>query len=212
MAVARLALSAALQAIGNAQAYIGSPFVANGLSPLGAKEGAIEIEIEEEANDLTAPELTGPMVHERTIMGIGCRITIPLILGDTALYAKIDPLGSRSAGSDSPQAVTPTSLVIIPDSEVGGGLTNALGTTAGWTRAAGYGFAGASGAGAAPVHAFWLWRAIPTAPSRSYSYENGGKVITPVTFQGMFYAANPAGQKLYTVGDPAAQGVTLIRL
>jgi hypothetical protein len=212
MSVARLALTAALQAIGNAQAYVGSPFVAGGLSPLGAKEGAIQIEVDETANDLTAPELTGPMVHERTIMGIGVRITIPLILGDTALYAKINPLGSRSAGSDSPQAVTPTTLLIAPDSEVGGGLTNATGLTAGWVRALGYGFAAASGSGAAPVHSFWLWRAIPTTPSRQYSYENGGKVITPVTFQGMFYASNPSGQQLYTVGDPAAQGVTTIRL
>jgi hypothetical protein len=212
MSVARLALSAALQAIGNAQAYVGTPFVAAGLSPLGAKEGPIEVEVEEENNDLTAPELTGPMVHERTVMGVGVRITIPLILGDTALYAKINPLGSRSGGHDAPQAVTPTTLVIIPDSEVGGGLTNATGATAGWVRASGYGFAAASGSGAAPVHAFWLWRAIPTTPSRSYSYENGGKIITPVTFQGMFYAANPDGQRLYTVGDPAAQGVTTIRL
>src|SRR3954470_5821024 len=110
MSVARLALTAALQAVGNAQAYIGNPFLAGGLAPLGAKEGKINVEFEETANDLTAPELTGPMVHERTVMGIGCRITVPLIIGDTALYAKISPLGVRSGGYDSPQAVTPTSL------------------------------------------------------------------------------------------------------
>jgi hypothetical protein len=212
MAVARLALSAALSAIGNAQAYIGNPFSAGGLAPLGAKEGPIEVEVEETANDLTAEELTGPMVHERTIMGVSVRITVPLILGDTALYAKINPLGSRSGGHDAPQAVTPTSLVIIPDKEVGGGLTNATGATSGWVRAIGYGFAAATASDAAPIHAFWLWRCIPVTPSRSYTYENGGKIVTPVTFQGMFYATNPDGQRLYTVGDPSAQGVTTIRL
>jgi hypothetical protein len=213
MSVARLALTAALQAVGNAQVYIGDPFTASGLSCIGAKEGPIEVEIEETFNDLTAEELTGPTVHQRTLMGQSIKITIPLILGDTALYAKISPTGAKGGGYDSPQVVTTTSVVIIPDAEVGGGLTNATGATSGWVRATGYGITGVSGSGAAPVHAIWLWRATPATPSRSFSYENGGKIIVPVTFQAMYSSTNTVdGQRVWTLGDPAAQSITTIRL
>ncbi len=200
-------LTEALQAIGNAQVYIGTPFSSGGMLPLGAKEGAVGVEIEETANDLTAPELTGPTVHQRTIMGVSARITVPVILGDTTLYAKISPVGSRSGGWSSPQPVVPTSVLLIPNQEVGGGLTYSVGA---WTRTAGNGVAGATGAAAAPIHAVWLWRAVPQTPARSFSYENGGKIIVPVTFQAMFDAARPEDHKVFTVGDPAAQGISTI--
>jgi hypothetical protein len=205
-------LTEALQAIGNGQVFVGNPLIAGQMVALGAKEGAVTVEIEEQFNDLTAPELTGPTVHQRTLMGVNARVTIPVILGDTALYAKISPVGSRSGGWSSPQATVPTSVLVIPNQEVGGGLENATGLTGGWTRTAGNGVAGGSGAGVAPVHAVWLWRAVPGTPARGFSYENGGKIITPVTFQAMFDATKPEGHKVYTVGDPTAQGITTIRI
>ena len=210
MPVALPALTAALQAVGNAQVYIGDPFTAGGLSPLGAKNGAVTVDYNEEYSDLTA-EQTGPVVHQRTLLGVGASITVPIILGDTALYAKISPTGTRSAGWSNPQAVVTTSVVLIPNAEVGGGLTYG-GATPAWTRAAGNGVAGATGAAAAPVHAIWLWRATPSRPGASFSQDDGGRVVIDVTFTAMFDAARTEGNKVFTVGDPAAQGETTIRL
>ena len=207
-------LTAALQAIGNAQVYIGDPFTADGLSPLGAKNGAVTVDYGEEYSDLTA-EQTGPAVHQRTLLGVSASITVPVILGDAALYAKISPTGTRSAGWSNPQAVVTTSAVLIPDAEVGGGLQYRIvgaATTPSWTRLAGNGVAGATGDAAAPKHAIWLWRATPARPGASFSRDDGGRVVVDVTFTAMFDAARPDGHKMFTVGDPAAQGVTTIRL
>lgn len=215
MAIGIPTLSQALQALGNGQVFVGDPFTSGGMASIGAKEGAATVAFEETANDLTAPELTGPAVHQRTIMGVSVSITVPVILGDEALYAKINPLGSRSGGHSSPQAITTTSVLLIPNQEVGGGLRfNIEGTetTPSWKRDAGNGVAAATGAAAAPKHAVWLWRAAPQTPGRSFAIESGGKIITPVTFMGMFDAARPEGHKMYTTGDPAAQGIATIRI
>jgi|GEM_PF-4632599 len=211
MAVTTPALTAALQSIGSGHVYVGTPFVADGLAPLGAKHGEVRVEITEDVSDLTA-EQTGPAVHQRTVMGLSARVTVPIILGDTALYAKISPTGTRGGGWSVPQPVVTTSVLLIPNLEVGGGLTNATGATTGWTRAEGNGAAAASGAGAAPVHAVWLWRAVPERGGWGFSYDDGGRTIVEVTFQAMFYAANPEGHKMFTIGDPTAQGITTIRL
>lgn len=209
------ALTAALKAIGNAQVFLGDPFTASGLIAIGAKEGEITVETTEEYSDLTAPELTGPAVHQRSVMGISARVTIPVIAGDADLYAKLSPTGEKGGGWSSPQAVVPTSVLIIPNAEVGGGLRyNIEGTETvkSWKRDAGNGVAAATGAAAAPVHAIWLWRAVPERPSRSFSYENGGKQIWSVPFQAMFDGARPEGHKIFTTGDPAAQGITTIAI
>jgi hypothetical protein len=207
-------LTKALQAIGNAQVFVGDPFASGGggMVAIGAKEGEISVEVDEEYNDLTAPELTGPAVHQRTVMGVSVRITVPVIAGETDLYPITSPLGQSGGGVSYPLPVVPTSVLVIPNLEVGGGLANATGATSGWVRTAGAGAAAATEAAAAPKHAVWLWRAAPERPSRSFSYENGGKQIWNVTFQSMFDGDRPEGHKVYTVGDPTAQGITTIRL
>jgi hypothetical protein len=206
-------LAAALQAIGNAHIYIGSALVAGSLNPLGTKEGAIEVAFDETINELTAPEQTGPTPHQATQMGVGITITVPLIIGDPTLYAQITPTGVFEGGYSIPQAIVPTTILLAPDAEVGGGLTNATGLTAGWTRAAGNGYSSASGAGAAPINSIWIWRAFIRRPARiPFDVANGGKSIAPITIRGMFDATKPEGQKIFTVGDPSAKGVTTIRL
>ena len=205
------ALVEALKAIGNAQVFRGDPFTAGGFIPIGAKEGAISVEFEETYSDLTAPELTGPAVHQRLVMGSTARVTIPVIAGSDDLYATMSPTGLSGGGHSSPQPVVTTSILIIPNAEVGGGLSYD-GTT--WTRLAGNNVAAASGAAAAPKHAVILWRAAPQRPSRSFSPENGGKQILSVVYQAMFFdgAAVPEGQKVWTQGDPVAKGITTFRL
>lgn len=205
-------LTQALQSIGNAQVFVGDPFTVNGLKAIGAKEGDITVEINEEYNDLTAPELTGPAVHQRLVMGVNARITVPVIAGAADLYPITSPLGERGGGRSYPTPVVPTSVLVIPNLEVGGGLANATGLTTAWDRQAGAGAAAATGAAAAPVHAVWLWRATPERPNRTFSVADGGKQIWEVRFQAMFDAARPETQKQFTVGDPTAQGITTIRI
>jgi hypothetical protein len=212
MSLAPLALTAALQNIGNAKLAIGDPFTASGMAILGAKEGEIKVDLTAEYSDLTAKELTGPAVHQRTVMGVGARVTIPIIMGDTALYAKISPTGTSGGGWSNPQAIVPTSILVIPDSEIAGGIANATGLAAGWVVTTGNGYTGGSGAGYAPVHAFWGWRAVPELSGWGYTYENGGKIIREVVFQLLFDASRPEGHKLWTIGDPTAQGISTLRI
>ena len=202
-------LTQALQAIGNAKLMVGDAMTVAGLAALGQKEGEMSFAINEVYNDLTATEQTGPAVHQRTLMGVSVTITIPIILGDPLLYATISPTGTQGGGWSNPQNVVTTSVLLIPDQELAGGL--AYDGTA-WTRTAGNGHAGASGAAAAPKHAIWLWRASPTREGWGFTYENGGKLITNVVYTSFFDAARPEGHKVYTIGDPVAQGIATVRL
>ncbi len=124
-------------------------------------------------------------------MGEGVALAIPIIMGDPDLYTKLSPTGLAGGGSSSHQDVVTTSLVVIPDSEIGEGIGYAAGA---WTPAA-------------PTHALWIWRGHFTRGGPSFKQADGGKTIQTVNFQGMYRAANPEGHKVYTIGDPAAQGV-----
>lgn len=193
-------LAAALQAIGNADAFTGDPFTTGGMAFLGIKEGDIDITRTQTFNDLTAPELTGDVVHQSTAMGEGVEGTIPLIVDAAgALYAKIAALGTKDGGFSSPQSVVPTALWIVPRIESVGGTLSYNGTT--WVPAA-------------PVHALMFWRVRWGQYSEKFSYQSGGKKIITVPFKAMF-ATNtgvPEGKKLYVRGDPVAAGVTLLRI
>lgn len=192
----RPALEAALKRIGKGAVFVGDPFTANGLAPLGATEGEIVPTFAEEFNDLTFPEYTGPIVHERQVMGEGVSLAIPVIMGDPALYAKLSPTGLTGGGSSSHTDVVTTSLVVISYDDIGAGISYApVGTgPAAWSPAA-------------PEHAIWVWRGHFTRGGPTYKQGDGGKTIQTVNFQGMYDAARPEGHKVYTIGDPAAQGV-----
>lgn len=201
MALTPFSLASALKAIGVAEVFVGDPLTTGGMSSLGATEGTISFEAPQTLNPLTAPELTGEAAHQATVVYGAVRVTVPLILGDPTIFAKISPTGSKSAGNSVPQKVFETSVLIIPRAELGGGLSN---TGSNWTRTAGNGVAAATGVGAAPQNAIWMWRATPTFAALPFSYGNGGKVITEVTFTAMFDVSKPEGHKLYTIGDPTA--------
>jgi hypothetical protein len=192
-------LAAALSAIGNAHVYIGNPFSAGGMAPLGQKEGAITMTITDEINELKAPEQTGPVVHQATVMGSTVSGSIPMIVDAAGLlYAKISPLGTAGGGSSVPTPVVPTCLLIIPDTEVGVGLTYSAST---WVPAA-------------PIHAVWIWRAYLSRGQESWDVANGGKKIVAVNFTGMYATQGgvPEGQKVWTRGNPVTAGVTGLAL
>lgn len=192
-----LTLSAALQAIGIAQVFAGDPFTAGGMVNLGATEGDVTVDIATEENVLTAPEYTGGVAHQVHIMAGEITGTIPLIMGDPAIWAKIMPTGILGMGWSSQQPVVPTSIGIVPIDEIGVGM--AYNGTA-WTG------------GREPKNAIWIWRAILQPGPMTYHFGDGGKSIMPVRLRGMFDAARPEGHKVFTIGNPVTAGITTFRL
>lgn len=189
--IAPLTLQSALQSIGVAQVFVGDPMKAGGggMLNLGATEGTITFTPTETMNELTAPEYTGGVAHQATVVPGAITIAVPLIMGDASLFAKITANGKQGGGFSSPQPVLPTTVLVVPITELGAGLAYASGA---WTPPG------------TLKNAVWLWRAFPTMGPMPFAYANGGKVITTVTFHAMFDASKPEGQKVYSIGDPTA--------
>lgn len=206
-------LQAALAAIGNAHAYFGSFVAANLVETMGQKEGRVEVANDQVWNQLTAPEITGPMVHDETLDGENLVVTIPLVVpADGGFWADTSPTATAGGGFSFPQVPTDTMVAIIPDNEVGGGLRYDS-VTPEWVRLAGNGIAAANGAAAAPKNALWIWRARVSRGAPAFDRANGGKMIVPVTIQAKYRQEStvgndmPEGHHLYSWGDPAAIGV-----
>lgn len=192
-------LSAALSALGVARAFIGDPFTASGMSALPT-EGQINASSPQNLNRLTAPELTGDVAHDAVVTPGQTTITVPVIYTGAAQLASLSAHGSASEGYSSPKSPTYTSLLLVPLKEMSTAAPPTLaydGTT--WTPAA-------------PANSIWFWKVVPQRPDLSMAFENGGKVILPVTFEAFFDADRPEGHKLFTVGDPIAHGITEVRL
>lgn len=209
MALTPFSLAQAIASIGVAEVFVGDPMTTGGLTSLGAIEGTITFNAPETLNSLTAPELTGEVAHSAVVTPGQVTVTCPVIISSQSVLLKISPRGKASMGNSVPQQVTTTSVLIIPRAELGGGLTNSAAT---YTRTAGNGVAGATGAGAAPVYSIWIWKAVPTFPSLPYQFSNGGKVIVEVTFTAFFDATKPEDHKIYTIGDPRAVTPTPIAI
>jgi hypothetical protein len=60
------------------------------------------------------------------------------------------------------------------------------------------------------VNSFWIWKARPSKDEVSFGYDDGGRMVVPVTFTSHFYAANPEGHKVYTIGDPRAFAIPVL--
>lgn len=201
-------LAAALEGIGNAHVYRGSFIVANSVVTMGQKEGAVASTGSQEWNQLRAPEITGQMVHDEQLLGEDLSLTIPLIVpADGTFWANNSPFGTTGMGWASPQTPIDTMVAIIPDKEVGGGLKYASAT---WTRIAGNGVAAATGSGATPKNALWIWRARISLGNVSYDQANGGKMIVQVTIQGKYAALTGMidGHHLASWGNPLTASVT----
>ena len=200
--LAPFTLAAALQSMGVAEIFLGNPLItpggAGGMVSLGATEGVITFAAPQTLNVLNAPELTGEVAHQATVTLGAVTITAPVIMGDPALWARISATGRAAGGVSRPVAIAETSVLLIPRSEVGGGLVY----SGSWARTAGNGVAAAAAAAAAPKNAVWLWRAGVSMGDVPFGYANGGKVIVTVTFTGMFDATKPEGHKVFTIGDP----------
>lgn len=200
MAATGFSLTDALQAIGVARVFIGDPFTEGGLVALPT-EGTIEANVGQTLNRLTAPEFTGDVAHDAWVLPQQTTVTVPVIYGDPTIFELLSGHGSFHEGYTSPQRPSYTSLVIIPllemDNTVDPPTISYDGT---W-------------APAAPDHALWFWKVNPQRPNLQFQFDNGGKVIIPVTFEVFFadsdeYSNIPNGQRIFTYGDPVAAGVT----
>jgi hypothetical protein len=190
-------ISAYVSALGKAYVYVASdPTNAASWALLGLTEGEVQADEKFMFNDLKLPEWTGDAVHERMIDGQDIVITIPLIWGDATLYDKIAPSGSKGGGRSRPQSVTTKTVLIIPTKEVSTGLS----------------YDGATWTPTAPNHAIWLHKASFEPGSYAFKHGDGGKVIRQVGVHPLFDDTKPEGQKLYTIGNPAAQGITTYRV
>lgn len=203
--IAPLVLNDALRAIGNAELLVSLTGPAGPTwGHLGAMEGERSFRVGYTHNDLTAPEYTGGAVHQRASNVETAEITANVIVGDPDLWAKINPFGLKGGGYSSFRSPRTVAAVLIPKDEVGDGLTNPAGTSAGWVRVPAGGGTNVTGIAAAPKSAIWLPRATISHGDIPFNFGDGGKSIVPVTITAMFYAAAAEGYKLYAIGDPNA--------
>lgn len=186
-------LSDYVKAIGTAYVFIADdPTDAGSWELLGITEGELTVDEQFQLNDYKLPEWTGEAVHERNIDGQSLAVTVPLIWGDPALYDKVAPLAAKGGGRSVPAPVVTKTVLVIPRSEVGAGLSLTAGV---WDPAA-------------PTHALWLHRATFAPGQYAFRHADGGKIIRQVIITPLFDNSKPEGQKLYTIGDPTTQGIT----
>jgi hypothetical protein len=193
MSASRLTLAAALTAIGVAQVFVGDPYTAGGMEALGATEGDITFRNGLTSNDLTAPEYTGDIPHQTTVVQGVVEITVPLINGQLDVYDKISAVGDGSGGGwDAPQDVVTTTVLLMPLREMAADGTFARTSAGVWTPAT------------AGKHCLWIWRAYALTTEQTFGYDQGGKRINEVTFRGMYAGQNVNGHKVWTRGNPPA--------
>lgn len=199
-------LNDALSALGVAKVFIGDPFTADGLTAL-VTQGRVSATVGQELNRLTAPEYTGDVAHDAWVVPTRTVVTVP-VLNHPDNWAALSAHGTAHEGFASPQRPTYTSLVIIPlldmDTSVDPPTISYNGTV--WDPVAG------------PVRSIWFWKTVPIRPEFGWQWEEGGKDIVQVQFEVFYaggsgdYAGIPNGQKIFTAGDPVAEGVTGIAI
>ncbi|HET7321858.1 MAG TPA: hypothetical protein VFI96_05125 [Longimicrobiaceae bacterium] len=194
-------LEAALEDLGVCWALVGDPFTASGMSVLGLTPGDITPAMNPSFVSRIYEEYSSQPVDVK-LKGYAPTVDIPLIWGDPDVYAKITPTASAAGGHTTPQPLTYTTLLLIPESEFVGGLEFSAGA---WVKPAG-----------GLKHAVWFPKgyfsgAFPTFGS--LNTENKNRTGT-ITFTGVLAdAANwVEGTKSWIIGDPDAAGVTGLAL
>lgn len=156
--------------------------------------GAVEGDVQETGgwtmNDLTAPQMTGGAVHQTTAVIAGKTITVPIIGGTQRTMQLLSPTGSEDGVNDTPTPPVEKAMFLIPRSELLTGMS----------------YAGSTWSPAAPVNSVYFPRCYISGGPIPRPYANGGKAIIQATITPMYYAAGPAGKRLWVRGDPVAKG------
>lgn len=191
-------LDDALAKIDKGWVFVGDLFTEGGVTLLGATEGDISTAMNEEFNTLVFDEYHGPAPEEVTLKGIAPVVSIPLIIGDPTLWAKISPTGTKAGGYSTHQPVQTTGMVIVPQNELVDGW-GYNGVAPAWKPAPAN----------APVNAIFFWRGYFTSPGPTYRQADGGKAIITVTFNVLRDKTIADGAQMYVIGDPVALVPTL---
>lgn len=186
-------LEAALAELDQPWVLVGDPFTVGGLSILGLTPGDITPAMNPDFIERIYEEYSSQPVDFK-LRGFAPTVDIPLIWGDPAVYAKVSPTGAAAGGHSTPQAVTYTSLIIVPQSE--------FDPDDGWEHD-GTDWVTPDGG---PEHAIWLPKgyfsgAFPTFGS--HNTENKNRTGS-VTFTGVLADAEewPEGAKSWIIGNP----------
>lgn len=195
MAVNRFVIGPTTLPFGAAEVFFGDATVAGSMDPIGLVEGDVVANIRRRFNQLKFQEHTGEAVIKETTQVDGITVTLPLMITDEAMIAKLLPGGVISLGEDNFQPIVPQTLLIISREEVDEvtGLAHPLAGP--W-------------APADPVNALWIWRARPALDRLVWGFTDQGKRMVEVPFEAIYDVTKPTRHKLATFGDPVAQGVT----
>lgn len=199
----RNVLTEAIRRMGPADVFVGDPLVANGMVNIGKLEGERRAEIEYSDNRLTLPEYTGDIPHDVMANISAARIVCSIILNTAGVdtYQRINPLGSTAFGNSNFQEKPTFGVVLVPHRELGKQLLYNTDQNR-WERTNDDDTIEI--VDAAPVYALWLWKAHVMHGSIPFGFENGGKSLVEVTFEGMFDETKPEGAKVGLLGDPWA--------
>jgi hypothetical protein len=194
MSVQRFQITSTTVPFGKAEVFLGDATVSGGMTPIGLIEGDVVAELARKFNNLTFPEYTGDAVIKQKTQIDGITVTLPIMLTDKTMMARLSPAGVLDLGADNFKNVVPKTLLVISQEEVDPTVGLAL--------------AGGVWAPAAPKNALWIWKAVPQLNRAVWGFTDLGKRIVEVPVVAIYDTTKPADLKLACWGDPVAQGVT----
>lgn len=202
MTTTKLTLTDQLSVLGDAEFWWGDHLTAGGMVSVGAIEGDISESITWLDNPLVATQYTGNIEHANSHRLDKVEVTLPLIV-DSALWAKVSPMGSKHGGHDAPiNAIYASGLLmsrsIVPTAGVSyNGTVQVPSTLLADMTATG---------------ALFMPRCRIRGSTTPRPFGNGGKATTTATVTAAYFAAGPVDKRVYVRGDPVAAGYTLFRL
>lgn len=202
MAAERFAVTNTTVPFGEAEVYFGDA-TAVGATGLGANkvgliEGDVVAQITRMYQSLAYQEHTGDAPLRQKVQTGGIVVTLPVLVTDEAMIARLSPTGTLRLGDDTFQDVVTRTLLVIARDEVPavGGLS----------------YDGAAWNPAAPKNALWVWKAAPNLDRLIWGHTDMGKRFVEVPFTAHVDPTKPAGEKLATFGNPVAKGIGTVRL
>lgn len=176
---------------------IGDWLTVAGMAPLGATQGDPTEGGGWTPNPLTADEHTGAAWWEVDFVRGEDDFSMPVIVSDNVLLAKLSPSGSEDGIDDDVVIPTPTGFFYVPRAEF---------------PKTGIGYNGTVWTPTAPLNTLFYPRAVVWHDAIPRPYGGGGKSLTTVHVRPMIYPTGPIGKRLFVRGDPIAKGYTTFRL
>ena len=207
MSITDVTLQQALTAVGTGKVFLGPNCTTVGaLTAIGAIEGDPQENLSFTLNPLTAPQQTGGVVHQATVVpGDDLGITVPIIVGQAGLLAKIMPHGSEDGWGDKPVSVSEKAMWFVPQA-----LIDAAGGSIGYDGTTLTPNGIDTNVNMANTLLFMRCFLIPAGIPRPYG--QGGKGIVSVKITPMFYSQGPVGKQVWIRGWPPSKGLATFRL